>query len=113
MKRLLSLALILLSFTAAASDEQEYNYKLKQDDWEYTFRTREDKWHVEVGNKVGPVEVMYRYADQDGTIENRVKFTTEFFEYKDVVVEGRIEFRGFDNKESPWRFRFIAEYTPH
>ena len=104
-----------ISFTPTvfASEEQEYNYKLKQDDWEYTFRTREDKWHVEVGNSVGPVEVMYRYADLDGTIENRIKFTTEFYSYKDLSFEGRIEYRHFDNKESHWRYRFITEYTHH
>jgi len=112
MRYLLGL-LLLVPALVFASDEQEYNYKLKHDNWEYTFRTREDRWHVEVGNKIGPVEVMYRYADQDGTIENRIKFTTELFEYEDLVVEGRMEFRGFDNKESHWRYRFIAEYTPH
>ena len=99
-----------ISFTSSvfASEEQEYNYKLKQDDWEYTFRTREDKWHVEVGNSVGPVEVMYRYADLDGTIENRIKFTTEFYSYKDLTFEGRIEYRNFDNKESHCRYLFIT-----
>jgi len=108
--------LVLFSISSlswAQTDEQEYNYKIKNDDWEYTFRTREDRWHVEVGKKLWNTEVMYRYADQDGTIENRIKFTTELFSYKDLVLEGRMEYRHFDNKESHWRYRFIAEYTPH
>ena len=104
---------LIYSSSSVASDEQEYNYKIKDGDREYTFRTREDKWHVEVGDKVGPVEVMYRYADQDGSIENRIKFTTELFSFSDLVMEGRMEYRHFDNKESHWRYRFIAEYTPH
>jgi hypothetical protein len=108
-----ALTIALSSVANAGTSEQEYNYKLKKDDWEYTFRTREDRWHVEVGNKIGPIEVMYRYADLDPVIENRIKFTGEFFSYKDLTFEGRMEYRHFDIKESHWRWRFIAEYTPH
>lgn len=96
----------------AFAEESEHNYKLKKDDWGFTYRHREGGWHVEVGNKIGPVEVMYRYADLVTTKENRIKFTSEFFSYKDLTIEGRIEYRGFDNKESHWRYRFITEYTP-
>ena len=56
---------------------------------------------------------MYRYADQRSSIENRIKFTWAFLELDDLTVEGRMEFRGFNNKESHWRYRFITEYTPH
>jgi len=112
--RYLFLALVLAMPTAViASDQQEYNYKLKKNDWEYTFRHREGGKHIEIGNKVGPIEVMYRYADLVNTQENRIKFTGEFFSYKDLVLEGRMEYRHFNNKESHWRYRFIAEYTPH
>jgi hypothetical protein len=95
------------------SAPSEHNYKAKQDDWEYTYRHREGAWHVEIGNKIGPIEVMYRYADLRDTRENRIKFTGEFFSYKDLTVEGRMEFRSFDKKEDHWRYRFIFEYTPH
>ena len=91
----------------------EHNYKVKSGDWEYTYRHRNGAWHGEIGTKVGPIEVMYRYADLKLTQENRVKFTGEFFSYKDLTVEGRIEYRHFDNKESHWRYRFITEFTPH
>jgi len=91
----------------------EHNYKAKQDDWEYTYRHREGAWHVEIGNKIGPVEVMYRYADLRNTRENRIKFTHELFSYKDLLLEHRMEFRSFDKKENHWRYRFILEYTPH
>ena len=87
----------------------EHNYKAKQDDWEYTYRHREGAWHVEIGNKIGPVEVMYRYADLRDTRENRIKFTHELFSYKDLVLEHRMEFRSFDKKEDHWRYRFILE----
>ena len=61
--------------------------------------------------RLSPIEVMYRYADLRDTRENRIKFT-EFFSYKDLTVEGRMEFRSFDKKEDHW-YRFIFEYTPH
>ena len=63
--------------------------------------------------RLGYIEVMYRYADLRDTRENRIKFTGEFFSYKDLTVEGRMEFRSFDKKEDHWRYRFIFEYTPH
>ena len=63
--------------------------------------------------RLGLIEVMYRYADLRDTRENRIKFTGEFFSYKDLTVEGRMEFRSFDKKEDHWRYRFIFEYTPH
>jgi len=107
------LILLLIAPLSLLAGEQEYNYKIKSGDQEYTFRTREDRWHVEAGTKLWNTEVMYRYADQDGTIENRLKLTTELFSYKDFTLEGRMEYRHFDNKESHWRYRFIAEYTPH
>jgi hypothetical protein len=112
--RYLFLALVLAMPTAViASDQQEYNYKLKNKNWEYTFRHREGGKHIEIGNKIGPIEVMYRYADLVNTQENRIKFTGELLSYKDLVFEGRMEYRHFNNKESHWRYRFIAEYTPH
>jgi len=111
--RVLIVALFMSTFSlCVTAEESEHNYKAKIGDWEYTYRHRESRWHVEAGNKIGPVEVMYRYADIDGTIENRIKFTTEFYSIKDLSVEGRIEYRDFDNKESHWRYRFITEYTP-
>ena len=104
---------LLVFYNPATASESEHNYKVKIDDWEYTYRHREGRWHAEVGNKIGPVEVMYRYADQSSSIENRVKFTWAFLELDDLTVEGRMEYRHFDNKESHWRYRFITEYTPH
>jgi hypothetical protein len=111
--RYLFLALVLAMPTAVIASDQEYNYKIKKNDWEYTFRHREGGKHIEVGNKIGPIEVMYRYADLVSTQENRIKFTGEFFSYKDLTIEGRIEYRHFNNKESHWRYRFITEFTPH
>jgi hypothetical protein len=95
------------------SAPSEHNYKAKQDNWEYTYRHREGAWHTEIGRKVGPIEVMYRYADLRSTRENRIKFTHELFTYNDLTVEHRIEYRSFDKKENHWRYRFIFEYTPH
>jgi hypothetical protein len=97
----------------AQSEPSEHNYKVKQDDWEYTYRHREGGWHVEIGNKIGPVEVMYRYADLRNTRENRIKFTHELFSHNDFVLEHRIEYRSFDKIEDHWRYRLILEYTPH
>ena len=111
--RYLFLALVLAMPTAVIASDQEYNYKIKKNDWEYTFRHREGGKHIEIGNKIGPIEVMYRYADLVDTQENRIKFTGELFSYKDLVFEGRMEYRHFNNKESHWRYRFIGEYTPH
>jgi len=111
--RYLFLALVLAMPHAVIASDQEYNYKIKKNDWEYTFRHREGGKHIEVGNKIGPIEVMYRYADLVSTQENRIKFTGEFFSYKDLTIEGRIEYRHFNNKESHWRYRFITEFTPH
>ena len=117
-KQGLTLSLIIITLVATFFPmlllaDEEYNYKLKKNDWEYTFRHREGGKHIEIGNKIGPIEVMYRYADLVNTQENRIKFTGEFFSYKDLVFEGRMEYRHFNNKESHWRYRFIAEYTPH
>ena len=84
--RYLFLALVLAMPTAVIASDQEYNYKIKKNDWEYTFRHREGGKHIEVGNKIGPIEVMYRYADLVNTQENRIKFTGEFFSYKDLTV---------------------------
>ena len=95
------------------AEPSEHNYKVKQDDWEYTYRHREGAWHTEIGTKVGPVEVMYRYASLRNTRENRIKFTHELFTYGDLTVEHRIEHRSFDKKEDHWRYRLIFEYTPH
>jgi len=112
MKALVTILMLSLCSVAVAAPS-EHNYKAKQNDWEYTYRHREGAWHVEIGNKVGPVEVMYRYADLRDTRENRIKFTHELFSYKDLTVEHRMEFRSFDKKEDHWRYRFIFEYTPH
>jgi hypothetical protein len=103
---------------SAAETQQEYNFKIAtQDGWEFTHRQREGNWHAEVGNKVGPIEVMYRYADLGRKTENRIKFTGEFFNvsgaWGDLTVEGRMEYRHFDITESYWRWRFIAEYEKH
>ena len=113
MKYLIITTLLASVFSVCAmAEESEHNYKAKIDDWEYTYRHREGRWHVEAGNKIGPVEVMYLYADQRSSIENRIKFTWAFLELDDLTVEGRMEYRHFDNKESHWRYRFITEYTP-
>ena len=54
------IAVLMLAVSLPAfSETSEHNYKAKQNDWEYTYRHREGAWHFEVGNKVGPVEVMY------------------------------------------------------
>jgi len=118
-KQGLIISLIIITLVATLfpmlilADDSEHNYKAKKGDWEYTFRHREGGKHIEIGNKIGPIEVMYRYADLVNTQENRIKFTGEFFSYKDLVFEGRMEYRHFNNKESHWRYRFIGEYTPH
>ena len=95
----------------------EHNYKVKQGDWMYMFRHREGMYGGEIGKMVmvkgHPLEIEYRYADLISTRENRIKFTTPLFEYNDLLVEGRIEYRSFDKKEDHWRYRFIVEYTPH
>ena len=113
----ISLTIIVLVATffpmLVLSAPSEHNYKAKQNDWEYTYRHREGAWHFEVGNKVGPVEVMYRHADLRNTRENRIKFTHELFSYQDLTLEHRMEYRSFDKKEDHWRYRFILEYTPH
>ena len=71
-------AILMLSLCGVAvAAPSEHNYKVKQDDWEYTYRHREGARHVEVGNKIGPIEVMYRHADLRDTRENRIKFTGE------------------------------------
>ena len=107
-------AMILALFLSAISlsvsaEETEHNYKLKNNDWVYTYRHREATWHTEIGNSIGPVQVMYRYADLDGTIENRIKFTHKLFQYKNFKIGHRMEYRHFDNQESHWRYRFILE----
>jgi len=117
-KQGLTISLIIITLVATLFPmlilaDEEYNYKLKNKNWEYTFRHREGGKHIEIGNKIGPIEVMYRYADLVNTQENRIKFTGELLSYKDLVFEGRMEYRHFNNKESHWRYRFIAEYTPH
>jgi len=112
MKALIGIIMLSLC-TVAVAEPSEHNYKIKQGDWEYTYRHREGAWHTEIGTKVGPVEVMYRYADLRSTRENRIKFTHELFTYHDLTVEHRIEYRSFDKKEDHWRYRFIFEYTPH
>ena len=104
------IALILSAISLSVSaEETEHNYKIKANDWTYTFRHREGTWHTELGNSVGPVQVMYRYADLDGTIENRIKFTQELYQYKNFKLGHRIEYRYFNNIESHWRYRFIIE----
>ena len=114
---IIALVLLTLCLTTfpmlLGAEPSEHNYKAKHDDWEYTYRHREGSWHAEIGRKVGPIEVMYRYADLRSTKENRIKFTHELFTYHDLTVEHRIEYRSFDQKESHWRYRFIFEYTPH
>jgi len=112
MKALIGIIMLSLC-TVAVAAPSEHNYKAKHDDWEYTYRHREGAWHTEIGRKVGPIEVMYRYADLRSTRENRIKFTHELFTYNDLTVEHRIEYRSFDKKENHWRYRFIFEYTPH
>lgn len=111
-------ALLISAFSIStlaqpALEEQEYNYKLKHNDWVLTHRSRENTYHFEVGKKIFGTEYTYRYADLNGTIENRIKLTTDLYSYKDFSLKGRTEFRSFDNKESHWRVRLIAEYNPH
>ena len=112
MKYLLAFILLVPSLLFA-SDEQELNYKIKNGDWLYTYRDREDTYHFEVGKKFGINEVVYRYADLNGTIENRIKFTTTLYTYHDFQLKARTEYRHFDNKESHWRWRTIVSYNPH
>jgi len=104
---------IIFSSVSYAYDEQEYNYKLKHEDWIFTHRSRENTYHFEVGKKLWGTEYTYRYADLNGTIENRIKFTTDLFSHGGFTLKGRTEYRNFDNEESHWRWRFIAEYNPH
>ena len=103
-----ALILSVISFSVSA-EETEHNYKLKNNDWVYTYRHREGTYHTEIGKQVGPVQVMYRYADLDGITENRIKFTHKLFQYKNFKIGHRIEYRHFNNKESHWRYRFILE----
>ena len=118
-KKGLVISLVVIALVATLfpmlilAEPSEHNYKVKKDDWEYTYRHRERGWHLEVGNKIGPIEVMYRRADLVTSKEDRIKFTHELFTYHDLTVEHRIEYRSFDNKEDHWRYRFIFEYTPH
>ena len=117
----ISLTVIVLVATffpmLVLSAPSEHNYKVKQGDWMYMFRHREGMYGGEIGKMVmvkgHPLEIEYRYADLISTRENRIKFTTPLFEYNDLLVEGRIEYRSFDKKEDHWRYRFILEYTPH
>ena len=53
--------------------------------------------------KIGDWEYTYRHREGRWHVEAGNK----------ISVEGRIEYRDFDNKESHWRYRFITEYTPH
>ena len=91
----------------SSADISEHNYKVKKDDWTYTYRHREGTWHTEIGNKVKDISVMYRFAELNGTTENRIKFTHNLFQHKFLKLDHRIEYRHFDNKESHWRYRFI------
>jgi hypothetical protein len=119
----LAISLIIITLVATLfpmlvlSAPSEHNYKIMQGDWMYMIRHREGMYGGEIGKMVmvkgQPVEIEYRYADLISTRENRIKFTTPLFEYNDLLVEGRIEYRSFDKKEDHWRYRFIVEYTPH
>jgi hypothetical protein len=107
-------AILMLSLcTMAVAEPSEHNYKVKEGDWQYTYRHREGTWHAEIGRNVGPINVMYRYADLGVTRENRIKFTHQLWQYGDFKVKHRIEYRTFDKKEDHWRYRFIFEYKPH
>lgn len=106
---IIALLLSALSFSAWAETptDYEYNFKQKIEDYTFTQRSREGTWHIEVGTDVKDINVMYRYADLNGTIENRAKFTHKLFAYGPISLSHRIEYRHFDNKESHWRYRFI------
>ena len=94
-------AILILSLCGVAvAAPSEHNYKAKQDDWEYTYRHRRKVLGtLRSVIRLGTIEVMYRYADLRDTRENRIKFTGEFFSYKDLTVEGRMEFRSFDKRK--------------
>jgi hypothetical protein len=104
---LAAIASVMLWSDVSQADILEHNYKAQKDDWTYTYRHREGTWHTELGKKVKDVNVMYRFAELNGTIENRIKFTHNLFQHKFLKLDHRIEYRHFNNKESHWRYRFI------
>lgn len=115
MKKLIaSVLLSMVATTVTAATEQEYNFKEKINDWTFTQRSRENTWHFEAGHSVpfiwDNLDFTFRYADLDGTVEKRYKFTQVLGHYGPVVLSGRSEFRSFDNKEDHWRYRFIIDY---
>jgi hypothetical protein len=101
------MASVLLWSGVSQADISEHNYKAQNGDWTYTYRHREGTWHTELGKKVKDIDVMYRFAELNGTIENRIKFTHNIYKAKFLKLDHRIEYRHFDNKESHWRYRFI------
>ncbi|MEK9805521.1 MAG: hypothetical protein VW551_04415 [Euryarchaeota archaeon] len=109
MKAIIAVLFLSMVSIGVSAEETEHNYKFKDNDWTYTFRHREGTYHTEIGKQVGPINVMYRYADLDGTIENRIKFTHKLYQYKNIKLSHRIEYRDFDNEESHWRYRFILD----
>ena len=54
---LIIITLVATFFPMLILADEEYNYKLKKNDWEYTFRHREGGKHIEIGNKIGPIEI--------------------------------------------------------
>ena len=103
----LSIITLLLSVSAIG---QEYNYKMAIDKTDYTFRHREGTWHIEAGIKQNNTHVMYRFADLDGIIENRIKLTQDLYKNGGFSLQTRMEYRHFDHADNYWRFRWILNY---
>ena len=112
MKRFTTFVLLsATALTATAATEQEYNFKERVKDWTFTQRSRENTWHFEAGHRLyKDVDFTFRYADLDGTVEKRYKFTSPLWNYGNFALSGRMELRTFDNKEDHWRYRFIVDY---
>jgi hypothetical protein len=116
---LVILTLCLTTFPmilGATEVREEYNFKVTEDDWTVTHRQRQNTYHFELGKQVGPINIMYRYADLNKTKENRIKFTAKLFslgdkdEWGKVKVSGRVEYRHFTVGPNHWRARFITDY---
>jgi len=104
---------LLMFFSCDRAEAQEFNYEVSKDNLMTNIRLRENTWHTEFGMNVSPrLQVVYRYADLDGLVENRVKFTYDLLSFDGISLKPRMEYRMFDddNKDDHWRFRMIAQY---
>jgi hypothetical protein len=87
----LTISLVVITLVATLfpmlilAAESEYNYKIKKNDWEYTFRHSEGGKHIEIGNKIGPIEVTYKQNNWKVTpfIERK---STEGYNYRITVT---------------------------